>query len=220
MSDPARRERVPETEARSPEAAAVRAEILAQATELFHHYGFSKTSMSDIAGRCDMSPANLYRYFRNKKAIGLAAVAAHFRAEEADIEAAMAAAPPEPEARIRAILVASVSHTVAVMDESPRMIELAEFLVEHEEGLALLDAHILWRRGKIRAELERGAAAGVFRVDDAERMAISLQHAVKAFCMPFALARWRDRSTVIPELEGVLDLCFTGIRAGPAAGPG
>ena len=32
----------------------------------------------------------------------------------------------------------------------------------------------------------------------------------------YARRQWRDRSTVMPELEGVLDLVFKGIRRGAA----
>lgn len=190
----------------------VREEIIEHAEDLLCHYGFSKTNMADIARRCSMSSANLYRYFRNKQAIGLAVVERHFRAEEAAAREAMAAAPADPEARIRALIRAVVGHTVAAMEENPKLIELAEFVCDDEEGWALLEAHIRWRRARIREEIEAGNAAGTFAVADPERGAIALQHAVKAFNMPFALARWRDKSTVLPELEGVLDLVFTGIR--------
>ncbi|GMG81351.1 hypothetical protein LNKW23_05640 [Paralimibaculum aggregatum] len=190
----------------------IRGEILDEAEALFCHYGFWKTNMSDIARACGMSTANLYRYFRNKQAIGLAAVGRHFSAEEAVGAAAIAEAGPDPEARIRALLRAVVRHTVEAMDTYPKMIEMAEFVCGDEEGYSLLEAHIRWRREQIAAALAEGAAAGAFDVDDAERTAIALQHAVKAFCMPFSLAQWRDRTTVMPELEAVLDLAFRGIR--------
>ena len=36
---------------------------------------------------------------------------------------------------------------------------------------------------------------------------------LKIFFMPTTLIRWRDRSTIIPELKDVLDLMFRGMRA-------
>ena len=50
--------------------------IVEQSMELFAHYGYSKTNIGDIAQACSMSAGNLYRYFRNKQAIGHAVVAA------------------------------------------------------------------------------------------------------------------------------------------------
>ena len=51
---------------------AQKAAILTAAVGLFTRYGFAKTTISEIARDCGMSPANLYRYFRNKQAIGCA----------------------------------------------------------------------------------------------------------------------------------------------------
>ena len=44
-------------------------QILDEAETLFGHYGFSKTTMADIAKKCDMSPANLYRFYEGKDEI-------------------------------------------------------------------------------------------------------------------------------------------------------
>lgn len=196
-----------------PQAEATREAILDHAHALFHHYGFNKTSMADIAGKAEMSPANLYRYFRNKHAIGLAVVQRHFESERAATKAALDAEDPtNPEARIRAVIRAAVAHIVEAMEASPKMIELAEFVCDNPEGVELLMRLVVWRRQVLMVELERGNAAGLFDVADVERTAIALQHAIKAFHMPFALARWIDRSTIAPELESVLDLVFEGVR--------
>ncbi|MGF1446962.1 MAG: TetR/AcrR family transcriptional regulator [Pikeienuella sp.] len=190
----------------------IREEILDNAMDLFCHYGFAKTSMSDIAGRCGMSSGNLYRYFKNKRAIGIAAVERHFEAARAFIVRAQAAAPRDPESQIRAVLRAGVEHMTASMEQNPRMIELADFVTKDAEGWALLQDYFNWRRARIVKELESGCAAGLFLVPDPQAAAIALQHAVKAFNLPYALAKWRDRKTVMPELDAVLDLVFSGLR--------
>jgi len=45
------------------------AEIIDAAKELFTVYGFAKTTMTDIAGRLNMSKASLYYYFKDKETI-------------------------------------------------------------------------------------------------------------------------------------------------------
>ena len=40
--------------------------ILDAASERFQHYGYGKTTMSEIAKDCNMSTGNLYRYFPSK----------------------------------------------------------------------------------------------------------------------------------------------------------
>ncbi len=43
--------------------------ILATAHVLFRRYGHKKTTVTDIARELSMSPANVYRFFRSKRAI-------------------------------------------------------------------------------------------------------------------------------------------------------
>ena len=47
----------------------VRQRILEKAFSRFGRYGFGKTTMAEISKDCEMSPGNLYRYFKSKKDI-------------------------------------------------------------------------------------------------------------------------------------------------------
>lgn len=195
------------------QAEAVRADIRRHALELFAHYGFQKTNIGDIAKRCDMSPGNLYRYYRNKQAIGLAVVRAYFDLVEAAMDMALIAADDAPAARVKAFLETGVGHLVDEMERNPKIVELAEFLCDDDEGWALLTEHIRWKRRRIVRELEAGAAAGAFAFDDAEATAAAILNALKAFWMPMTLAGWRDRSTIMPEMRAIVDLLLLGLRA-------
>ncbi len=46
-----------------------RTRILTEAERLFRIYGYTKTTVADIAKTCRMSPANVYRFFASKAAI-------------------------------------------------------------------------------------------------------------------------------------------------------
>ena len=189
-----------------------RYEILRHARDLFGHYGFSKTNMADIAARAKMSPGNLYRYYRNKQAIGLAVVEAFFRQSEAAMEAAMIGID-DPEARIRAMITAGVRALVGEMAQNPKLMELVEFLMSEDEAWAQLQIHIGWKRDHVKAELKRGAKTGQFRELELHGAAVNLMHATKAFQTPQTLMSWREPATILPELDGVLDLLFSGVRA-------
>lgn len=190
---------------------ATRYEILRHSEDLFGHYGFAKTNMSDIAGRCGMSPGNLYRYYRNKGAIGLAVVEAFFRQSEAAMAADIMGAT-DPETRIKLLISSGVRCLVSEMARNPKLMELVDFLMETDEAWASLQAHIGWKRARVEAELQAGIDAGTFRDEPTYQTAVDLMHATKAFQVPASLAHWRDPSTILPELDGVLNLIFRGVR--------
>lgn len=191
---------------------ATRYEILRHAEDLFGHYGFKKTSMADIAERAKMSPGNLYRYFRNKQAIGLAVVELFFRQSEAAMEAALLQVE-DPETKIRMLMTTGCRLIVGEMARNPKLMELVDWLTEEDEAWAALKHHITWKREKVEHELERGFHAGIFAEMPVYETAVNLMHATKAFQMPQSLHAWREPETILPEMEGVLDLVFSGIRA-------
>lgn len=195
------------------QAEATRAEIRLQAYELFAHYGFQNTNIGDIAKRCDMSPGNLYRFYRNKQAIGLAVIRDYFDLVENAMALAADAAGDDPEARIRAFIEVGIAHMAEKLERMPKIVELAEFLCEDADGQALLNEHIAWKRGRIAADLARGAAAGTLKSDAPEADAATLLNALKAFWMPMTLARWNEPETIIPELRAIVDIMFRGLRA-------
>ncbi len=191
----------------------VRMDILHKATELFAHYGFWKTNIGDIADCCGMSPGNLYRYFRNKQAIGLAVVSTHFEMVQTALETVEMTPGGTPEERIRRWLETGVQLGVVQVEEHPKIVEFAEFLMEDEDGWALIQEHTVWKRIRLAREIQRGIDTGDLEPCDPEQTAAILLNALKAFWMPMTLAKWKDKSTILPELHATLDLFFRGLRA-------
>lgn len=192
---------------------ATRHEILRHATDLFSRYGFWKTNIGDIAECCSMSPANLYRYFRNKQAIGRAVVQSYFSTIEAKMGTCLLIPEGTAETRIRTFIEVGVVHLAEELERNPRIVELADFICNDEDGLKDLQAHICWKRTCLTREIERGIAAGDLAPCDPEERATTLLNALKSFWIPMHMADWRDRSTILPELRAILDLMFSGIRA-------
>lgn len=187
-----------------------REQIVRQAMELFAHYGYSKTNIGDIAQACGMSAGNLYRYFRNKQAIGYAVVARFFEELDACIEQGIAPSAP-PEARIRFVITEAVMHTVSELRQAPKIVELADMICETEEGHAVVNAHVERNLARLTALVEEGVAAGDFRVDDAATAARAVQLGTKFFHLPFVLAQYGlDR--VERDLAITLDLLCAGLR--------
>ncbi|HXI87254.1 MAG TPA: TetR/AcrR family transcriptional regulator, partial [Parvularculaceae bacterium] len=61
-------------------------QILHAASSRFLHYGYGKTTMSEIAKDCNMSTGNVYRYFPSKMDIAHAYVRSLQREQIARLE--------------------------------------------------------------------------------------------------------------------------------------
>lgn len=191
-------------------ADAVREQILREARDLFAHFGFNKTNIGDIADRCGMSPGNLYRYFRNKQAIGLAVVRQYFDMCEVTMATPLML-PGSPEERLRGMILSGVGDLVREMHANPMIVELADFLCSDEEGRKVLQAHIAWKIERIAAEIARGIETGDFAPGDPAELARAVLMACKSFWVPPMLAGWDDPDEIMPDLNRVLDLLFAGL---------
>ncbi|MFI5336008.1 MAG: TetR/AcrR family transcriptional regulator [Opitutales bacterium] len=100
------------------------AAIAAVARSHFQRFGYAKTSMQEIAADCDMSVANLYRYYDGKLAIGAAVAVAGQAALFADCDAAVAAAPADLAAKLTALFQALVDGTLRQIKTTPLLFEL------------------------------------------------------------------------------------------------
>jgi len=79
-------------QSRGPVDHNVREQILEAAEEHFSHYGFDKTTVSDLAKAIGFSKAYVYKFFDSKEAIGEAICAKTLSAIVAAVEEAMAGA--------------------------------------------------------------------------------------------------------------------------------
>jgi len=135
-----------------------RFEIMRRATELFVHYGYSKTNIGDIAKACSMSPGNLYRYFRNKQGIGEAVVQEYMDAEQAAIDTVLRKSDLDWEGRLRQLMIYSVENLIRQYRQTPKMVELSDMICDGNSGI--LARHIEWKHGMITAQLHEGIELG------------------------------------------------------------
>ncbi|MEL6766505.1 MAG: TetR/AcrR family transcriptional regulator [Pseudomonadota bacterium] len=191
-----------------------RLEILEASMRLFQHFGFGKTTMADIARETAMSPGNLYRYYRNKQAIGRAVVERYFRMTEAQMATGLMLPGGSPPERIRELIKNGVGHLMTEMDHNPRLVELADFICADPEGVQSLQQHIGWKEKAIAREVERGIETGDFRPCDPEEAGRILVAATRAYWMPMALVHIRREDDGGPAmLDQVIDLLLEGLAA-------
>ncbi|MGF1510744.1 MAG: TetR/AcrR family transcriptional regulator [Myxococcota bacterium] len=194
-----------------------RQDILEAAVGLFSHYGFSKTSMSDVAQAARLSRTALYNHFRNKEDL--------FRAVATDLHTRMlATAEAAVEAdgtfaeRLRQLLLTktSVLALLATSRHGTELLEEAERLVPPELTRSYRDRY----ERAVASVIERGIRDGAVVVapQHAADVAALLVQAVEG------LSHDPQRGLTDPERFGekvdlLLRLMLEGmLRRGAAAG--
>ena len=148
---------------RSRRRDAQRDTILKAAGRIFRERGYAETGMRDIAGAADLSPANLYHYFRGKDEI-------LFYCQDRALDRMLAAVTnhrqPGPGAaeRLRGVLMA---HLDTMLDA----VEGASAHLQVESLPPALRERIVRKRDRyeraVRRLIERGRDAGELTTDDA-----------------------------------------------------
>ncbi|GAB4523818.1 MAG: hypothetical protein Tsb0010_07870 [Parvularculaceae bacterium] len=167
------------TAAPDDKTAEIRAQIVAAARARFSHFGYGKTTMSEIAEDCKMSTGNLYRFFDSKLDIAEAVVNA-IRTEQIDRLREIARdAAQAPGDRLRGFLQSKLALAYERFHGNPKAFELAQNLMSNRAELAEI-----WERREaaLIAEIlsalnaELGSA-----IDDVVRMARVIQDATFRF---------------------------------------
>ena len=186
------------------------AEIVLHAAHLFGSLGYTKTNIGEIAERVGMSPGNLYRYYKNKQAIGEEVVRSYLVQSEAVMEAAIASAT-DPEASLRAMFAVGIGGVLASLREAPRMVELADMICTGDSGI--LRSHLEWKVATFERLLHEGHEARLWHVDAPPAFAETLLDATRAFWNPASVAVL-DPARVPARITRVLDALLAGIRVG------
>ncbi|MEM8920920.1 MAG: TetR/AcrR family transcriptional regulator, partial [Pseudomonadota bacterium] len=175
------------------------------------HYGYAKTTMSEIARDCDMSAGNIYRFFSSK--LDIAEAMARKYATEVFQNYAAIARDQEKSAttRIQDIIAAGMERTYEVLNKDDKLLELAEVLSKERPDFA--NEELAQERVHLVKVLEDGMATGEFRhLDDPDFTAEIMQSATMKFRYP---QLWSHLSIeqLRRELSGVLNLIEHSLKA-------
>jgi AcrR family transcriptional regulator len=181
--------------------------ILEAASKRFLHYGFGKTTMSEIAGDCNMSTGNLYRYFPSKLDIAEAFVR-QLRGEQImrlrEVVSRPGLSTPE---KLRTFFKTKLKLVFDRFHNRPKAYELSQeilrerptFAEEWESAEALVLCEIL----------EGGELSGDFAVCNRVRTARILQDAFFRFTSS-AVYYEGDYDLLAGELDELMDLIVDG----------
>ena len=138
--------------------------ILVSAERLFRHYGYSKTTVADIARDLGMSPANIYRFFESKNEI-LQALCSRMLGTGHELALQIAALPLSAEERLRRYVETEHRLTVETMMDAQKVHEMV--VVAIEQNWDVIDRHIDRLTDVVQKIIEDGIAAGEFPQQDA-----------------------------------------------------
>jgi AcrR family transcriptional regulator len=192
------------------EKAATRDRILEAAMNRIKHYGYSKTTMAEIAADCSMSPGNIYRFFEAKIDIA-EAMARKYQAERlASLSAVVRNKTLTPDKKMHELLSARMRESYEVFQANAKILEVAAVL--SSERPLFMNELIAQERVLIAAVIEEGVATGMFATDNAEFAAEMLQSATIKFSLP-QLFSHLTMPKLEREFDGVMNLLLTGLRS-------
>src|SRR5690554_2619103 len=187
--------------------------IIAAAKRRFTHYGYSKTTMAELAVDCDMSPGNLYRYFAGKLDIAEEICRQASMQTSEDLARVLTQPGRTAAERLHDFLFMDLRETFHKLEEDRKIVEMAQIVTAerpefHNEGLK--------REREVLARIiELGNLSGEFEVPDPEFAAEMIQAATLKFSYPQLFTRL-PLEKLERELEGVYQIVVAGLKAGAA----
>jgi AcrR family transcriptional regulator len=188
-----------------------RTQILHAAVERILHYGYSKTTMAEIARDCNMSAGNIYRFFASKLDIA-EAMAQKFNEESYLTFAQIVARKDTAANRMREFFHYDLARTYSAIEEEAKILEVAEVL-GNERPLYMNDK-LAQERIYLVQILSDGVKAGEFRsLANPNEVAEMWQSALMKFRFPQLFSKL-TLPKLQRELDGVMDLLLSGISPG------
>jgi AcrR family transcriptional regulator len=169
-----------------------RSRILQEAERLFRVYGYAKTTVSDIATACDMSPSNVYRFFPSKSAIN-DAICDRIISESERRLFAIAQQPVSASERIGALIVELHRNTMETLLDQKKVSEMV--VAAMDERWHAIEAHIDRVNGIFARIIEDGIASGEFRAQDPLRAAECTRTAMASLWHPVMVSQCFSRET-------------------------
>lgn len=184
--------------------------ILDAAMKRILHYGYAKTTMSEIARDCDMSAGNIYRFFASKIDIA-EAMARKFHTDAFQAFAAFAREDGPASERFRRFFMYALEQTFEKVENDAKILEVADVL--KQERPTYYNEHLAQERIYLVKILNDGAESGEFRqVDNPEETTEFMQSALMKYRYPQLFSKL-PLPKLKRELEGVLSLLLAGLSA-------
>jgi AcrR family transcriptional regulator len=144
---------------RGPAEHDVRTQIIEAATAHFSHYGYDKTTVSDLAKAIGFSKAYIYKFFASKQAIGEVICANCLGQIESEVHGALRGVQAPPE-RLRVLFTVIVEASLRLFLQDRRLYEIAvAAATDHWPSTQAYQGRI---RQLVEEILAAGRASGAF----------------------------------------------------------
>lgn len=160
--------------------------ILDAAERLFRHYGYSKTTVADIARELGMSTANIYRFFASKQDIHQALCSRMLQAAY-DLARSVAAEPASAAERLRRYASTQHKMTVDTMLDQEKVHEMVVVAIERDWHV--IEKHIIRLHAIVAEIIADGIATGEFRPQDPEIASKCFGASLVTLCHPQMVAQ-------------------------------
>ena len=171
-ADPARQENI--------------ARILVAAEKLFRHYGYSKTTVADIARDLGMSTANIYRFFASKGEIHQA-LCGRMLEQSYQMAFDIRNQPISASERLRAYTMGQYKMTLETMLDEQKVHEMV--VIAMESAWHVIEKHIVRIQDLVAEIIAEGIAAGEFVEQDPVVAAKCFASATVDLCHPQMVAQ-------------------------------
>ena len=159
-----------------------RQQILAAASDRFTQFGYNKTTMAEIAKDCDMSAANLYRFFENKLDIGANLACGCLNDKIAGAQEIVNQKQRPATDRLRELVLYMLHFTFNQWAENPRLNEMVNAICDAR--MDIVDTYKQGEHGLFVELLKDGIAEDEFSIEDVDDTALAITAAIAIFNIP------------------------------------
>ena len=187
----------------------IRKRIIEAAKVRFEHFGYNKNSMAEIAEDCDMSPGNLYRYFRNKLNIAESLMRIVHDELNDTLTKAVEQDGLSASQQLETLIIAELKETWRLIHRFPTLREPAHQITAQRPMLWYeLKNTVLELKARI---IRKGNENGEFNVPDPLKAAALIRAATFKYFFPQTNTP-TSLEELVTEARGVVNLLITGLR--------
>ncbi|MDQ2078975.1 TetR/AcrR family transcriptional regulator [Xanthobacteraceae bacterium Astr-EGSB] len=188
-------------------ASDTRDRIIATAERLYRELGYQKTTVADIARELDMSPANVYRFFRSKDEIN-DAVGHRLLEEVIAAAAAISSNGATASERLRAVLTALERFHVERFTVEKKLHDLVAIAIS--DNWPMVHEYVVRMDDIFAGIIADGMASGEFRKGDPTTAARCVHTAMIRYAHPRLMVECAGFPD--PTLDQLVDFCLAALR--------